>query len=45
MSTSSSGRASRSRMSGSSEWPPAMSFASLPEPSSSIAWSTESATS
>ena len=42
MSTSSDGRANRSRSSGISEWPPASSFASS-RPSSSIASSTEPA--
>ena len=45
MSTSSAGRAKRSFISGRSEWPPASSFASSLDPSSSIAWSTDSATS
>ena len=45
MSTRSAGRASRSFIAGSSECPPARSFASSRSPSSSIAWSALSATS
>jgi hypothetical protein len=44
MSTSIDGRASLVFMSGTSEWPPARSLASGFCPSSSTAWSTDSAT-